>query len=75
MELKGQIIITGIKKKTGAKFFESLKIGDVIELRYNLDSADKYAPHIYLYKGGVKIMSTYALQVKTNLSNFEYVEV
>ena len=30
MELKGQIIITGIKKKTKAKFFESLKIGDVI---------------------------------------------
>lgn len=75
MELKGQIIITGIKKKTGAKFFKSLKIGDIIEFRYNLDSADKYAPHLYVYKGGVKIMSTYALQVKENLSKFEYVEV
>lgn len=75
MELTAKITITGIKKKTKAKFFESLKIGDVIELRYNLDGADKYAPHIYVYKDGLKIMSAYALQVKTNLSNFEYEEV
>lgn len=73
--MTAKITITGIKKKTKAKFFESLKIGDVIELRYNLDSADKYAPHIYVYKDGVKIMSAYALQVKANLSNFEYEEV
>lgn len=50
MELKGQIIITGIKKKTQAKFFKDFKVGDVIELVYNLNGMYHGAPYITIVK-------------------------
>ena len=75
MELKGQIIITWVKKKTGAKFFKDFKIGDVIELMYNLNGMYHGAPYISISKNGEELGYNSALQLKENLSKFEYVEV
>jgi hypothetical protein len=75
MELKRQIIITGIKNKTQAKFFKDFKVGDVIELVYNLNGMYHGAPYITIVKNGEELGYNNALQLKDNISKFAYQEV
>lgn len=75
MELKTKIIITGIKKKTQAKFFKEFKVGDVIEFVYNLNGMYHGAPYISIVKDGEELGYNNALQLKDNISKFEYQEV
>lgn len=72
MILKNKIIILGVKKKTKAKFFDQLGTGDILELLYDLNGCYGYSPYIKIIKTSGESINNSALQLRSNLSNFEY---
>ena len=72
MILKNKIIILGVKKKTKAKFFDQLGTGDILELLYDLNGCYGYSPHIKIIKTNGESINNSALQLRSNLSKFEY---
>lgn len=75
MELRGKFKVVAIKKKTSAKFFKDLKVGDVFELAYDINGGYESAPTIYIYQDGKRVHNNTALQLSNNLDKFELVEV
>ena len=72
MILKNKIIILGVKKKTKAKFFDQLGTGDILELLYDLNGCYGHSPYIKIIKTNGESINKGALQLRNNLSNFEY---
>ena len=72
MILKNKIIILGVKKKTKAKFFDQLGTGDILELLYDLNGCYGYSPYIKIIKTNGESINNSALQLRSNLSKFEY---
>jgi hypothetical protein len=75
MELTGYFKVVGVKKKTKAKFFKDLQIGDEFSLSYNLNGSYKSAPLINIYKDGRHQHSKNALELSRILDNFIIVEI
>lgn len=71
MKLNGKFKVKSIKKKTSAKFFKDLKVGDEFELVYNLSGRYKSAPTIDIYQNGEYIHENNAIQLSDNLDKFE----
>lgn len=74
VELTGGFIVRRVKKKTSAKFFNGLRVGDVFELRYDLNGQYNGAPTIDIYAFEKLVHTTNALQLSKNLTNFELEE-
>lgn len=75
MELTAMYKITAIKKKTQAKAFKSLEVGDSFELKYNLNGYYKGSPTVEVFSKGEKLGSQYASQLVTTLEYFELEEI
>lgn len=71
MELTGTFQVSAIKKKTSAKFFKELKVGDVFTLVYTLNGFYGGSPSIDILVGGKRKHNNNALQLRNNLDNFE----
>lgn len=71
MILKGKFKVKEIKKKTSAKFFKDLKVGDEFELMYSLNGGYKSAPDIDIYVDGKRVHWNNASQLSDNLDKFE----
>ena len=72
MILKNKIIIIGVKKKTKAKFFETLKTGDIVEFQYNLNGKYKKVAVVSILKNGEEMTTNKISILRNNLSNFDY---
>lgn len=74
MKLKGKMKVKEISKKTSAKFFKELKVGDELEFVYDLNGGYHSAPYVTIYKGNDFINNS-ALQLAKNLENFQWEEI
>ena len=72
MILKNKIVILGVKKKTKANFFETLKIGDIVEFQYDLNGKYKKVAVVSILKNGEEMTTNKISILRNNLSNFEY---
>lgn len=61
--LSGKFKVLEIKKKTKAKFFKDLKVGDEFELIYTLNGSYKSAPLIEIYVDGIMKTVKYASEI------------
>lgn len=75
MKLKGKFKITAIKKKTQAKFFNELNVGDEFELSYDLNGGYNKAPWIEIIQEGKVVHGNDGLQLRKNLDKFELEQV
>lgn len=76
MELHGKYKVIEIKKKTQARFFRELKVGDTFELSYSLNGMYKYqAPYIEIFVDGEYVHRNNASQLSSNLNNFKLQEL
>lgn len=75
MVLTAMYEIKAIKKKTQAKAFKSLQVGDSFELKYNLNGYYKGSPTVEVFSKGEKLGSQYASQLVTTLEYFELEEI
>ncbi|PGO60603.1 hypothetical protein [Priestia megaterium] len=71
MELTGLFKVKAIKKKTSAKFFKGLKVGDEFKLSYDINGGYNSAPYIRIYQNGEGVHWNNATQLSGNLGNFE----
>ena len=75
IQLTASYKVTEVKKRTQAKFFKELKVGDVFTLTYDLNGHYKSAPTIKLSADGKAPQYNSSLQLSNNLINFELEEV
>ena len=73
--LSATIKITEKKKKTRAKFFKEVEVGDELELVYSLSGGYHYAPTVDIYYKGEMVLRVYPSQLSNNLGNFEWEQV
>ncbi|CDQ21747.1 hypothetical protein [Halobacillus karajensis] len=75
VNLTGVFEVKEIKKKTSAKFFKDLKVGDVFELSYSMNGFYGGSPTIdILGSNGVKHMNN-PNQLRNNMFNFEIEQI
>lgn len=64
-----------VLKKTKAKFWEDLQVGDEFELVYTLNGNYHSAPSIDIYKDGKRIHINNATQLVDNLNKFILIQI
>lgn len=78
LTMKTRIQIISIIKKTGAKFWKDVKVGDLYEIHYKVSHKTrwekKYQPILEVYKDGQKIFEDSQGSFIKNASNFEIAE-
>lgn len=65
MKLSNSFRVTEIKKKTQAKFFKDLKVGDEFSLVYEINGWHGSAPTVDVYQNGKHVGSRYASQLNS----------
>lgn len=75
ISLSGTFEVVKILKKTQARTFKDLKVGDVFVLEYDLNGRYNGAPKINVYKGNELKNSVYSKQLKETLYCFELKEL
>ena len=76
MVLQGRFKIVGIRKKTKAKWFKDLEVGDEFYLKYYLTGRYKDSPDVIICdENGERVHKNIASQLKNNLSNFEVIQM
>ncbi|MBJ8023717.1 hypothetical protein [Bacillus cereus] len=75
MKLSGSFKIAAVNKKTKAKGFEDLQVGDTVSFTWNLNGSYKGAPSVACFVNGNHVDTKNALTVKQlftyNYANFE----
>lgn len=78
IELEKTIVITKINRKTKARHFKDVKVGDTLKLVYTLEDTTGasgggiYASYIKIFKNGDYLFYNSANQLIRNLWCFEY---
>lgn len=75
MVLTGTFRVLAIKKKTTAKFFSELNVGDEFTLVYTLNGFYGGSPSIDILVGNDRKHYNNATQLRNNLSNFELLDL
>ncbi|MGE6629641.1 hypothetical protein [Bacillus sp. NPDC077027] len=70
MILRGTFKVKEIKKKTQAKFFKDLSVGDEFQLQYSPSGSYGFAPIIFIHLNGARVHHNHPLQLRNNLENF-----
>jgi len=73
--LRGNFKVKEVKKKTQAKFFKDLSVGDEFQLQYSLSGSFGFAPVIFIHLKGTRVHHNHPLQLKNNLENFEIEQI
>ncbi|HDR8003370.1 hypothetical protein ACS2BX_25780 [Bacillus cereus group sp. BceL300] len=79
MQLRTTVVITEVVKKTKAKGFENIKVGDKVTLTWGLGGGYHGAPYVGCYVNGTWVDSKNADTIcklfTYNEANFKYEEV
>lgn len=75
MILKTRLAILDKKKKTKAKLFEALEIGEVLSLQYNLNGGYHSTPTITVVRDNGEKTDCYPNQLESNLKAFVVMEI
>lgn len=67
MILTNMYDISDHKRKTSSKLFKNVKVGDVVELRYDVNGYYKKSPMIDVYVNGDYVGIGYPHQVKDTM--------